>query len=282
MTNKRTLISSIAAGAIVLLAAVLFLAPSDPADHAPLPRLAQPDGETVGWVSKVQANTIHVNSGPFGGGVVALVVTRDTQITVGAKEGWFEDIRPGGQVKVSYDMFEGRRMARTVEILVDEGARRLTRVEPRVKGTTGTTTERGPAAAKGRAESPPAAAEEVAERAAVPAPAPTTPAATFGEKPTATSGEKPPAMASEKQAAMVSEKPGGSPPPPSRVVRAADAERGRPSNAGRSGDSHESARVREAPARVPTAVRPAEPGRAESGGTTDGSEAVDWLLKQRN
>ena len=132
------------------------------------------------------------------------------------------------------------------------------------------------------AESPLAAAEEAAERAAVPAPAPTTPAVTFGEKPTATFGEKPPAKASEKQAAMVSDKPSSSPPPPSRVVRAVDAERGRPSNAGRSGESQESARIHEAPPRAPTTVRPAEPGRAESGGTTDGSEAVDWLLKQRN
>ena len=83
-----------------------------------------PDGETVGWVSKVESNTIHVNSGPFGGGVVPLVVTKATRITVGAKEGWFEDIRPGGQVKVAYELYHGRRFARRVELLVDEGARR--------------------------------------------------------------------------------------------------------------------------------------------------------------
>lgn len=84
-TNKRTLIGSVAAGGLALLAAAVFLWPSDPADRVPLPpRRVQSDGETVGWVSKLEGSTIHVNSGPFGGGVVALVVTRNTRITIPA------------------------------------------------------------------------------------------------------------------------------------------------------------------------------------------------------
>ena len=86
-------------------------------------------------MSKVESNTIHVNSGPFGGGVVPLVVTKATRITVGAKEGWFEDIRPGGQVKVAYELYHGRRFARSVELLVDEGAKRPARGPMPVKGT---------------------------------------------------------------------------------------------------------------------------------------------------
>src|SRR4029450_8444853 len=124
-----------AGGGLRPLAAVAFVWPSDPADYA-VPRRAQPDGETVGWVSKVESSTIYVNSGPFGGGVVPVLVTRNTRVTVGSKEGWFEDIRPGGQVKVAYDMFEGRRMARAVEILVDEGARRVTGTQTRPEGAT--------------------------------------------------------------------------------------------------------------------------------------------------
>ena len=95
--GNRFLTIGAAAGSLALLAAVvLMLWPPETAEYEFTAARAQtPDGETVGWVSKVESNTIHVNSGPFGGGVVPLVVTKATRITVGAKEGWFEDIRPG-------------------------------------------------------------------------------------------------------------------------------------------------------------------------------------------
>ena len=122
--GNRFLSIGAAAGSLALLAAVvLMLWPPDPGDYAFTPGRDRPDGETVGWVSKVEANTIHVNSGPFGGGVVPLVVTKTTRITVGAKDGWFEDIRPGGQVKVAYELYHGRRFARSVRD--DERRRRL-------------------------------------------------------------------------------------------------------------------------------------------------------------
>ena len=116
-----------AVGSIALLAVVIFMLwPTDPSDTTTADR-DQVDGEAIGWVSKVEANTIHVNSGPFGGGVVPLLVTKNTKITVGSKEGWFEDIRPGGQVKVVYQIAHGKRLASTVELLVDEGPRRPAR-----------------------------------------------------------------------------------------------------------------------------------------------------------
>src|ERR1700741_1095283 len=121
--SNRLLSLAAAVGSIALLAVVIFMLwPADPSDTATADR-DQSDGETIGWVSKVEANTIHVNSGPFGGGVIPLVVTRNTRITIGSKEGWFEDIRPGGQVKVVYQVAHGKRLARTVEGLVDEGPR---------------------------------------------------------------------------------------------------------------------------------------------------------------
>ncbi|HEX7787546.1 MAG TPA: hypothetical protein VF653_15110 [Methylomirabilota bacterium] len=304
-TNKRALIGSVAAGGLALLAATLFLWPSDSADQAALPRRAQPDGETVGWVSKVEASTIHVNPGPFGGGVVALIVTRNTRITVGAKDGWFEDIRPGGQVKVAYDMFEGRRMARSVDILVDEGARRLTRIEPRANGAVGTANaERLPPLAKRTSDTPPA----TGDKSAAP---PGRPAGTSSESSPATSSEKSRSSSGEKSGVITHDKSGssstehvaatggdtsgGATAPASREVRptradpgrapAVDMERGRSSStaARRGAPAQETARAQEVPPAIPAAGRSSEPARSsERATTTDGSEAVDWLLQNRN
>jgi hypothetical protein len=275
LTSKRSLAFWVAAVGPVLLAATVFMWPSDPADYA-VPRHAQPDGETVGWVSKVESSTIYVNSGPFGGGVVPLVVTRNTRVTVGSKEGWFEDIRPGGQVKVAYDMFEGRRMARAVEILVEEGARRVTGTQTRPKGATAAASVERVPAARNQTEERPA----TVDKAVLPAPS-TVPTV------------KPPA-------AVSTEKPSGSPPAPAREVltapkpepprtAAAETERNRtPATAARNGGAtHETARPRDTSpwptATMPATLRSPEPRRSpESAGTTDGSEAVDWLLKQRN
>jgi hypothetical protein len=274
-TSKRAITLWIVAGGLALLAAVVYVWPLDPADYAPVPRRAQPDGETVGWVSKVDSSTIYVNSGPFGGGVVPLLVTRNTRVTVGSKEGWFEDIRPGGQVKVAYDVFEGRRMARTVELLVDQGARGVTGSQPRPKGPTGATSpERVPAAAGTQTEERPATVDKPAEPAArtaatikPPVPAPT---------------EKPNTSSPARETRAVTR------PEPVRAP-AAEPERGRaPAPAARSGRSaHEAARPQEtsppSPATIPTTLRSPEPRPVPEGaGIADGSEAVDWLLKQRN
>ena len=273
-TSKRALTFWIAAGGLVLLAAGAFVWPSDPADYAPVPQRAQPDGETVGWVSKVESSTIHVNSGPFGGGIVPLVVTRNTRVTVGAKEGWFEDIRPGGQVKVAYDMFEGRRLARTVEILVDEGARQVARSRP--KGVAGAVSgERVPVTAKSQSEEPLPTVDNPVEAPASPTvpPRPVT-------IPTEKSSGPTPAAPREVRAAMK---------PEAARAPAAQTERSRTpaTAAGNGGATNEGGRPHDtsppSAATRPTALRSAEPKRNfESGGATDGSEAVDWLLKQRN
>lgn len=276
MTSKRALTLWVAAGGLALLAAVAFVWPSDLADYA-VPRRAQPDGETVGWVSKVESSTIYVNSGPFGGGVVPLLVTRNTRVTVGSKEGWFEDIRPGGQVKVAYDMFEGRRMARAVEILVDEGARRVTGTQTRPKGATAAASaERVPAAARSQAEEQPAPVDKPVLPAPSTVPIVEPPAAVPTEKPS----ESTPAPSRE---VLTTPKP-----EPARVPAAATERPRTPVTAARNGGAaRETARPRDTSpsptATVPTTLRSPEPRRnPESGGTTDGSEAVDWLLKHRN
>jgi hypothetical protein len=247
-TSKLVLTISAAAGSLIVLAAVaLMVWPSDPADSAPAFVRDQPDGETLGWVTKVEGSTIHVNSGPFGGGVVPLLVTRKTRITVGSKEGWFEDIRPGGQVKVLYDVTQGRRFARSVELLVEEGSRRVLQVDPRVKSATGAATaERVPAAAK---ESAPTESASVAAREA---------------RPPAKSGPARPPVVPEASRNRV----------PTTTVR-------------NGGSAFDGARAAESARPIvtmpaPTPTRSGELGRNSTGsGTTDGSEAVDWLLKHR-
>jgi len=292
--SNRLLTIGAAAGSLVLLAAVVFMLwPSDPMDQASTGR-EQSDGETVGWVSKVEGNRIHVNAGPFGGGVVPLEVTKRTRITAGAKEGWFEDIRLGGQVKVGYELYHGRRLARTVELLVDDGPRRPIRTEPRVKSTgAGHATERvpakpsvatttapdaRPASTAKAAEPPPATPPTVKAKAAEPVPAPppvvTPPAPTPALKQLGSAKPAPPearpAPKPEPTRAQAVEVP-----PPQRASTAP----------ARSAAAENGARAQETPRpQSPVPAAPARGGRAAEpagGDSTDGSAAVDWFLKGR-
>ena len=264
-----------AAGSLALLAAVVFMLwPPDPWRLRVHAGLDQADGETVGWVSKVEANTIHVNSGPFGGGVVPLVVTKNTKITVGSKEGWFEDIRPGGQVKVVYQLTHGKRLARTVELLVDEGPRRPVRAgaarEERGRGAA--PAERVPT--KALAGSPPApeprALETLPARPPVAAAAP--PAGPPAKPALPAQPEVRPAARPEPARAQATE-----PAPP----RASSTNGRGTAPADKGGRTPDAAPPQPAAQSTPVAGRPAEPPRAAEGDSTDGAAAVDWLLKGR-
>ena len=268
--GNRFLTIGAAAGSLALLAAVvLMLWPPDPTDYTFTSGREQADGETVGWVSKVESNTIHVNSGPFGGGVVPLVVTKATRITVGgAKEGWFEDIRPGGQVKVAYELYHGRRFARSVELLVDEGAKRPGRTTPQLKSTAGTPApDARPARAPKAAEPAPAAPVVVAP---APAPRPAT--------------AKPAPLPEIRPAPRPEAAPAPAPVRPQTVEIVPPPQRASTTTPTRNVSAPENGSRTPEPVRssAPAAPRPAEPARAaESGETTDGSAAVDWLLKPR-
>lgn len=260
--NNRILSLAAAVGSLTLLAAAIFMLwPADPSDTA---GLDQTDGETIGWVSKVEANTIHVNSGPFGGGVVPLLVTKNTKITVGSKEGWFEDIRPGGQVKVVYQVAHGKRLARTVELLVDEGPRRPVRAEPRVKSAAGgAAAERVPT--KALAGNPPAPEPRALEAPAHPSVASPAPPA----RPALPAlPEVRPAARPEPARAQATE------PAPPRPASTG----GRTESGGRTPDA-----ARPQPAIQPAVGtgRPAEAPHAAEAESTDGAAAVDWLLKGR-
>jgi hypothetical protein len=269
--GNRLLSLAVAIGSLTLLAVVIFMLwPADPSDTA---GLGQADGETIGWVSKVEANTIHVNSGPFGSGVVPLLVTKNTKITVGSKEGWFEDIRPGGQVKVVYQVAHGKRLARSVELLVDEGPRRPVRPEARLKSAAGgATAER--VQTKAPAGNPPASEPRALD---VPPSKPPSAAA----PPRAVAPAKPaiPALPEVRPAAR---------PEPARTQATEPAPPRTSSTNGRGtaptengGRTLDAIRPQPATQPAPGAVRPVEPPRTAEGESTDGAAAVDWLLKGR-
>ncbi len=250
--HSRLLSLTAMVGSLALLAAVIFMLwPADPSDTAGV------DGETVGWVSKVDADTIHVNSGPFGDGVVPLQVTRGTRITIGSKEAWFEDIRPGGQVKVVYQAVNGNRIARSVELLVDEGPKRPI---ARVKSAAGA--DRAPA--RPAVTSNPAGAEPKPVDAVSKSPALTPPLPAPAGHPPAPRVERPHAPVTEPSVHRSS--------PPS--TRAASE------NGGNGGRGVEPARP-QPPAAPPLPARPAETPRPADGDSADGAAAVDWLLKNR-
>jgi hypothetical protein len=257
--NNRILSLAAAVGSLTLLAVAIFMLwPADPSDTA---GLDQADGETIGWVSKVEANTIHVNSGPFGGGVVPLLVTKNTKITVGSKEGWFEDIRPGGQVKVVYHVAHGRRLARTVELLVDEGLRRPVRAEPRVKSAAGSAATE-PVPTKALAGNPP-----TSEPRAALGVHPTTPPVAAAPPPGKPAlPEVRPATRAEPARAQITQ------PTPPRTSSTGGRVTAPTENGGRTPDA----------ARPQPVIQPAvETGRSAEGESTDGAAAVDWLLKGR-
>jgi hypothetical protein len=282
--GNRFLSIGAAAGSLALLAAVvLMLWPPETAEYEfTAAREQTPDGETVGWVSKVESNTIHVNSGPFGGGVVPLVVTKATRITVGAKEGWFEDIRPGGQVKVAYELYHGRRFARRVELLVDEGARRPPgRGSTPVKGPTDAAAVTGAPDARPAPQAAPSApvAPAAPPTPVVVAPTPAPRPAAAVAKP-APAPEIRPAPRPEPAPAPPRPQPVETVPPPQRASTTAPPRNAvAPENSARAAEPARAVEAVRPP--IPAAPRPVEPARSADSEATDGSAAVDWLLKNR-
>jgi hypothetical protein len=79
------------------------------------------DEEARGRVAIVEpaARLIRVSSGFLGLTSVDLVVTNDTLIVVGDKEGGFGDIRDGGEVRAAYEVRPGTLRAKRVEVVRD-------------------------------------------------------------------------------------------------------------------------------------------------------------------
>ena len=127
----RLLVLGAAVGSMALLAGavMLVLRLAQPTEY-PVDLSRGTDGEIVGRVAKIEPGAILVSSELPGSGVVPLVVTKDTRFVVGGIEGRMNDVRPGGQIKVAYDLYEGKRLARSVEVLPEQDAQRPAAVEP--------------------------------------------------------------------------------------------------------------------------------------------------------
>jgi hypothetical protein len=115
------------AGAILALAVAVAgaqTAPSTPAapeaaQGAPSPRTASPPQEKVmdGPVKQVDplAKTVRVGW-LFGLLSTTLEVTEDTHIAVEGTTGALQDIREGDEVKASYEIRDGKNIARSIEV----------------------------------------------------------------------------------------------------------------------------------------------------------------------
>ena len=115
-----------AVGSLALLAgAVMLVLRLEQPPEYPIDRSRDPDGELVGRVASVEPGVILLSSEAPGGSAVPVVVTKDTRVMLGTIEGWMNDVQPGGQIKVAYDLYEGQKLARVVDVL-PEGARPTT------------------------------------------------------------------------------------------------------------------------------------------------------------
>lgn len=88
---------------------------------------AAPQGEApsirdvTGTVKGVDAaaRTVQVSSGMLGLFRTTLVVTDETRIEVQGHEATLADVQEGDQVKASYEMQDGRSVARSIEVTLD-------------------------------------------------------------------------------------------------------------------------------------------------------------------
>jgi hypothetical protein len=216
----RLVVFGAAVGSLALLAGavMLVLRLAQPTEY-PVDLSRAPDGEIVGRVAKIEPGAILLTSEPPGSGVVPLVVTKDIRVMVGTLEGWMNDVRPGGQIKVAYDLYEGKKLARSVEVLPEQGARRLAPVEAPAKAPASQKpVDLPPApeapAARPKAE-PPRVAQPKATTPPTPTPAPPPPAVVT----------PPPAPAAPTPVAPASAPPRPAPPAPEPPVRAQEPAR---------------------------------------------------------
>ena len=115
-------LSALAAAAVII--AVLQIAgPLTPTWGSVAPLLSRGASlvrEVRGRVEAIerQTRTIRITSGFLGLASVALVVTDDTLIVVGEKEGGFGDIRQGEPVVAAYEIGRAPLQARRVEVML--------------------------------------------------------------------------------------------------------------------------------------------------------------------
>jgi hypothetical protein len=75
-----------------------------------------------GSVQKIDpaVGTVQVSWGPSGVLGRTLEVTGDTKIQVEGRQGTLADVREGAKVKASYESFEGKTVAKEIEVIAAE------------------------------------------------------------------------------------------------------------------------------------------------------------------
>jgi hypothetical protein len=124
-SERRRWLGLLAALAVaaVMIAVIQVAAPMMPwwgGVMSLLSRGASIVGEARGRVERVERDTrtIRISSGFLGLTSVALVITENTLIVVGEKEGGFGDIRLGEPVVAAYEIGRGPLRAKRVEIVL--------------------------------------------------------------------------------------------------------------------------------------------------------------------
>lgn len=254
-------------------------------------------GETAGYVGRVdrEAHTVDVSSSLVGWRPIVLLVNEQTAILVQDRQGGLGDLLKDLPVRVSYEVVGETRLARSIEIITDDGGRSRAAASTAVKpaGRAQPVAADGAAGALRPVESttatPPAATSPGAAPPAAPRPSPPPSAAKPPVAP------PPPAAVEQTPVALPPRAPAPSvvrpSPPPTAAVRPAPRVEP-PARAPDPRAGAEPARdVRtppradsDAPSAAPSPPRASSerppgarggPADADSG---DGAAAVDWLL----
>jgi hypothetical protein len=111
----------IAVGLVAALLAVVEMALAQQPVPRPDPRPQQQDPvarDLTGTVKKVDpaGRTVHVSSGRLGIFSTTLMVTDDTRIQVQGRDGALTDIQEGANVKASYEIRDGRSVAKSLDV----------------------------------------------------------------------------------------------------------------------------------------------------------------------
>jgi len=246
-------------------------------------------GETAGYVGRVDrmAQTVDVSSSLVGWRPIMVVVNDQTAILVQNRQGGFGDLLKDLPVRVSYEVVGDRRLAKSIEVVTEDGER----ARAAASGKNGSVTPGGltspaavPALPPVGAVTPPAVrppADVPAQAARPPADAPAPRAVDV--TPPRTAVPAPPAKA--PTVAPVVPPPAVKPPAP--VVREASppVEPAAP-RASAPVVVEPPPRVEPSAPRVPAprmdgeAPSSARPARPADPDAADGAAAIDWLLKR--
>ena len=263
-------------------------------------------GEAAGYIGRVDrtTQTVDVSSSLVGWRPIIVVVNDQTTIMVQNRHGGFGDLLKDLPVRVSYEVVGGRRLAKSIEVVTEDGERTRAATGGTPNGAVTPTltspaavpvlppvgavtppTVRPPADVPARAAQPPADLAPPAVRPPADAPVPravdaTPPRTAVPAPPTKASTVAPgvPPPAAKPPASVVREPV----VPPAPVVREASpraesaAPRLSPPVAVEPPPRFEPLAPR-VPTEPPSSARPARPAEPDA---ADGAAAVDWLLKR--